>query len=518
MAELVEIEKNEQPDSAAAHHPYLGHDRERNNLFPVFLKLEKLNTLIVGGGNVALEKLRAVISNSPDANIEVVAKEFNAEAKEFLEEYEISHAQKAFDAGDLDDIDLVIVSVNDRSVSAEIQKICAERNILVNVADTPDICDFYLSSVVQKGNLKLAISTNGKSPTIAKRIKEVLNDAFPYEIDDVLNNMEVIRKKLDGDFADKVRQLNDITSVIAVKAEPETKKRRKIVNILTYVFSAIGLTVLGFLAGKYATIDNYTAAETWLSSHVTSEIFIFIIGGFIAQMIDGALGMAYGVSATTFLMSFGITPAAASASVHASEIFTTGVSGISHLKFGNVNTKLFKTLVIPGVLGAITGAYILSSLQEYADYMKPLVATYTLILGIVIIRKVVKKSIVKKKLKRIGWLAGVGGFLDSVGGGGWGPIVTSTLIASGRHARYTIGSVNLTEFFVSFASSITFILVLGLNHFQVIAGLIIGGSIAAPIAARLSSKLPVKTIMLAVGIIVILVSLRIIIMMVGKYI
>ncbi|POY36058.1 siroheme synthase [Solitalea longa] len=516
--EIAEIEKTEQLQESTSHHPYIGHERPRNNLFPVFLKLENLNTLILGGGNVALEKLRAVVSNSPDAQIEVISKEFNQEVKEFLEEYEIPFKTKEFEEKDLDGKDLVIVAVNDKVKSAEIHQLGQQKNILVNAADTPEYCDFYLSSVVQKGNLKLAISTNGKSPTMAKRVKEVLNDAFPYEIDDVLNDMEVIRKKLNGDFADKVRQLNDITAVLAVRTQAETPKRRKIINILTYVFSAVGLLILGFLAGKYATIDNFTAAGDWFGSHVTSEIFIFIIGGFIAQMIDGALGMAYGVSATTFLMSFGITPAAASASVHASEIFTTGVSGISHLKFGNVNSKLFKTLVIPGVLGAIAGAYILSSLQDYAYVMKPIVACYTLVLGIIIIRKVINKTQNKKKMKKIGWLAGFGGFMDSVGGGGWGPIVTSTLIAGGRNARYTIGSVNLTEFFVSFASSVTFILMLGLDHFQVIAGLIIGGCIAAPIAARLSSKLPVKTIMLVVGIVVILVSLRIILMMVGKLI
>jgi uncharacterized protein len=248
-----------------------------------------------------------------------------------------------------------------------------------------------------------------------------------------------------------------------------------------------------------------------------SSILWFIMGGFIAQMIDGALGMAYGVSATTFLLTFGISPAAASASVHASEIATSGVSGLMHLKFGNVNTKLFKTLLIPGVIGAILGAYILSSLEEYSYVMKPIVAAYTLCLGIIIIRKALRKTKVKTKIKRMGLLAGVGGFLDSVGGGGWGPIVSSTLIASGRNARYTIGSVNLTEFFVALASSITFIAVLGLQHWQVIAGLVIGGAIAAPIAAYLSSKLPTKTIMIMVGIVVIVVSLRIIYMMLGKW-
>jgi hypothetical protein len=140
--------------------------------------------------------------------------------------------------------------------------------------------------------------------------------------------------------------------------------------------------------------------------------------------------------------------------------------------------------------------------------LKPIVSSYTMILGIIIIRKALAAKSRKKKTKNVGILAICGGFLDSIGGGGWGPIVTSTLLAGGRNARYTIGSVNLAEFFVAFSSSVTFIIFLGLNHFQVILGLVLGGMIAAPIAARLSSKLPVKTIMLAVGIVIIIVSIR----------
>jgi uncharacterized membrane protein YfcA len=235
-----------------------------------------------------------------------------------------------------------------------------------------------------------------------------------------------------------------------------------------------------------------------------------MIAGFIAQMIDGALGMAYGVSASTFLLSFGVPPAAASASIHTSEIFTSGVSGLMHLKFQNVNKKLFKTLLLPGVIGAALGAYVLSSLEQYNNYIKPVIAIYTLYLGVIIIRKAIIGSNKKIKSKAIPKLATFGGFMDSIGGGGWGPIVSSTLIAGGRHPRYTIGSVNLTEFFVALASSITFLAVIGLSHWQVIAGLIAGGIVAAPIAAYLSSRLPIKRMMIFVGLMVIAVSIRII--------
>ena len=291
------------------------------------------------------------------------------------------------------------------------------------------------------------------------------------------------------------------------------KRERSITEVIIHISNALALMIVGHLLFTYLTAEKVIA----VFNTVDSSILYYVLGGFIAQMIDGALGMAYGVTATTFLLSVGITPAAASASVHASEVFTSGVSGYMHLKFGNVNSKLFKTLVIPGVIGAILGAYVLSSLEEYAGYIKPIVSFYTLFLGAIIIRKALIKRQEKRQLKKVGWLALFGGYLDSIGGGGWGPIVSSTLIASGRHPKYTIGSVNLTEFFVSLASSITFFTVIGLGYLDVIIGLILGGVIAAPIAARLANKLPVKSMMILVGIVIIIVSLRQIILGVPKF-
>ena len=291
------------------------------------------------------------------------------------------------------------------------------------------------------------------------------------------------------------------------------KRERSITEVIIHISNALALMIVGHLLFTYLTAEKVIA----VFNTVDSSILYYVLGGFIAQMIDGALGMAYGVTATTFLLSVGITPAAASASVHASEVFTSGVSGYMHLKFGNVNSKLFKTLVIPGVIGAILGAYVLSSLEEYAGYIKPIVSIYTLFLGAIIIRKALIKRQEKRQLKKVGWLALFGGYLDSIGGGGWGPIVSSTLIASGRHPKYTIDSVNLTEFFVSLASSITFFTVIGLGYLDVIIGLILGGVIAAPIAARLANKLPVKSMMILVGIVIIIVSLRQIILGVPKF-
>lgn len=237
------------------------------------------------------------------------------------------------------------------------------------------------------------------------------------------------------------------------------------------------------------------------------NIFLFIIVGFVAQMIDGALGMAYGVSSSTFLLSIGIPPVTASASVHTAEVFTTAVSGFSHWKLGNVDKRLFAQLVLPGVVGAVVGAYVLTTLP--ADTIKPLVAAYLLIMGVRILIKAFRK--IEPRDDYGNWcipLGIVGGFFDAIGGGGWGPIVTSTLVARGNHPRTTIGSVNLAEFFVTTAQAVTFILTIGLVHWQVIVGLMIGGVIAAPLAAVVTRKVPVKTLMIIVGILIIALSIR----------
>jgi uncharacterized membrane protein YfcA len=289
-----------------------------------------------------------------------------------------------------------------------------------------------------------------------------------------------------------------------------TVRKRSRTEIAVNVFSAIALMVIGHLLFTFFTYDRLTVL--WNDLELNENFFYYVLGGFVAQMIDGALGMAYGVTAATFLLTLGVPPSAVSASVHTSEIFTSGVSGYMHLKFGNVNSKLFKKILFPGVLGAITGAYLLSNLEQYVYVIKPIVAVYTLILGILIIQKALKKRVEKKPITKIGWLAMAGGTLDSIGGGGWGPIVTSTLIARGRHPKYTIGSVNLAEFFVSLASSVTFISIIGFSHWQVVLGLILGGMVSAPIAATLSRRLPIKTMMIMVGTIVVIVSLRIIYM------
>jgi len=242
------------------------------------------------------------------------------------------------------------------------------------------------------------------------------------------------------------------------------------------------------------------------------HIIIFVLVGFVAQLIDGALGMAYGVSSNTFLLSIGIPPAAASASVHLSECVTTAVSGVAHWKQGNINWYLIKRLVIPGVLGGIAGAYILTSIDGNA--IKPYISGYLLLMGIVILVKALSRNHVHNDVKsHLIPLGLFGGFFDAIGGGGWGPIVTTTLVARGNMPRYAIGSVNFSEFFVTFAQSVTFLLTLGMLHtWKIILGLLIGGVLAAPLAAVAARKLPHRILMGMVGVLIIALSVRTIIL------
>lgn len=479
---------------------------QQNKLFPVFLKLENFRVLVVGGGKIAGEKVAAIFNNSPATSVSLVAPEVSEEIFAWQKKFpNLKIALRPFAEYDLDHIDFVIVAVNDKKISYEIKQLSEKRRLITNVADTPEQCDFYLGSIVQKGDLKIAISTNGKSPTFAKRVKETLNDAIPNDVQLILDKLNGIRSQLKGDFEYKVNKLNEISALLQ---QPVKKKRISNTRIWLYSITAPLLIIAGYLLAVYLPPEALGGIASQLVNSVDSSILIFILAGFVAQMIDGALGMAYGVTATTFLLGAGVPPAASSASVHASEIFTSGVSGLMHLRFGNVNSKLFRTLLLPGVIGAILGAYLLSELEDYNYIIRPAVSIYTLILGLLIIFKALRKDKIREKIKKIFPLAFAGGLLDSIGGGGWGPIVSSTLIAGGRHARFTIGSVNLAEFFVSLASSLTFFTLIGLQHWSIIVGLIIGGIIAAPIAAWLSSRIPVKSIMILVGVVVIITSLK----------
>jgi len=270
---------------------------------------------------------------------------------------------------------------------------------------------------------------------------------------------------------------------------------------ISLLILALKLSLIAVVAIKYLPIvsaDDLTINETF---------FWFMLAGFLAQIIDGSLGMAYGVTSNSILLSFGLPPKLASAAVHTAEVFTTGVSGLSHIRFGNFDKKLFFKLAIPGIISASLGAYLLGNLID-GYIIKPYINVYLIILGGIILSKAFKRIVQSQdNTKNASVLALFGGFLDSIGGGGWGPIVTSNLINKGNTPNIIIGTVNTAEFFVTFFSAGILIYFTGINSWQIILGLIVGGTLAAPFGAYITNKIPRKTMMILVGVLIIITSL-----------
>src|SRR5580765_2855705 len=312
---------------------------DKNCLFPVFLKLEELEVLVVGAGKVGLEKLTAILHNAPASSVTVVATEISEGVRQLALSYpRLKLIKKAFEPEDLDEKEILIVAVNDAGTSNYIRVLAKQKKILVNVADKPELCDFYLGSIVDKGNLKIAISTNGKSPTIAKRMREQLDDLIPDEIEGVIQNMHTIRQDLKGDFAEKVRQLDDLTKLLSAKQadldvnKPAGKNWTRIVIfcLLAFLFIVIGHSL------SYLPLDEISVGLKKIPDYINVPSFLMMLAtGFLAQMVDGSMGMGYGTISTTFLLANGVNPAIVSSRVHTARAFSSWVSGYSHHSSGN---------------------------------------------------------------------------------------------------------------------------------------------------------------------------------------
>lgn len=236
-----------------------------------------------------------------------------------------------------------------------------------------------------------------------------------------------------------------------------------------------------------------------------AQFLTFVGVGLLAQLIDGALGMAYGLVSNSILLALGLPPAIASATVHTAEIATTGVSGASHAWFGNVRWPLFWQLAIPGAIGGVLGAYFLASVP--GETIRPFVNGYLLVLGIMVLLRAFGKRVTRHQVRHSGVLGFFAGLLDAIGGGGWGPLATSTLIARGGAVRSTIGSVNAAEFVVTVCISGTLAWHVGIGHWSIVLGLLTGGVLAAPFAAWLVRHLSERVVMVAVGSLIVLLSL-----------
>ncbi|MDY0055211.1 MAG: sulfite exporter TauE/SafE family protein [Methyloversatilis sp.] len=272
----------------------------------------------------------------------------------------------------------------------------------------------------------------------------------------------------------------------------------------------MGFTLFGLAAillARGLPLGDPSAALDIVIGVVTSEEFLKAAAvGFIAQSIDGALGMAYGISATTFLLGTGASPAVASASVHIAEIFTTGLSGLSHLRLGNVDRKLMLKLLIPGVIGGVLGALVVTKFDGAA--LKPWISAYLLVMGLYVLAKAWRhRRKPAQEPKHVAKLALFGGFVDAAGGGGWGPVVTTSLVGAGQDPRRTIGSVNFAEFFIAIASAGAFVIFIDAAPWATVAGLVAGGMFAAPLAAFLCRALPARALLVLVGTLISALSL-----------
>jgi len=248
--------------------------------------------------------------------------------------------------------------------------------------------------------------------------------------------------------------------------------------------------------------------ETDKTSFNNDLFFWALLFGAVAALIDGSLGMAYGVTGTAFLLGYGISPVKAVAYIHIAEIFVSGSSGLNHWKIGNIDTKLFKKLLIPGIIGAILGALIIAKVK--IPYLSFVISIYLLFMGIFLIAKAYSKIKLQFKQKNsvVIPLAVTGGFVDGAGGGGWGPVVTTSLLGGKMEPKKVIGTVNASEFFINLASAVSLLFLVKVTDWEALAGLIIGGFLVAPYAARVTSKMSVKMILTFVGVLITVISLR----------
>jgi uncharacterized membrane protein YfcA len=280
-----------------------------------------------------------------------------------------------------------------------------------------------------------------------------------------------------------------------------------VLNIAIWFTGLVLIGLMAFLLSRLFIVNSFNGGFEIIEATLTDKMFLAaVVVGFIAQAVDGALGMAYGITATTFLLSTGASPALASASVHIAEIFTTGFSGISHARLGNVNKSLFLKLLVPGIIGAVAGAIVVTQID--GAILKPYVSAYLLFMGLYILSKALRHihRQHKKNHKHVARLALLGGFVDSAGGGGWGPVLTTSLLGTGNDPRTTIGSVNFAEFFLALASAASFMILMGTGVWPVVVGLVFGGLFAAPIAALLVSRIHARTLLILVGILISLLS------------
>jgi uncharacterized membrane protein YfcA len=284
--------------------------------------------------------------------------------------------------------------------------------------------------------------------------------------------------------------------------------KSRVLQMATYLVMAMLVTLAAFLLyrlfiGKHERTGLEILVQTFHDRMFWSAAAV----GLLAQVIDGALGMAYGVTSSSFLLAVGATPLLASGATHLAEVFTTGISGVSHLRMGNVNKKLFLSLVIPGVIGGLVGTYVLGSI--HSSVLKPWISAYLLLMGLYVFSKAFRRIILVRtdvSPAKVAPLALLGGFMDSTGGGGWGPIVATSLVGAGHDPRTTIGSVNFAEFFLTIGVATAFFSILDGSVWVIVGGLVVGGMFAAPFAAYITRHIKTRVLLVMVGLLISAIS------------
>jgi hypothetical protein len=294
---------------------------------------------------------------------------------------------------------------------------------------------------------------------------------------------------------------------VVITEQELNSSRRKVVS--KYIVAIAFVLLISLFLYFFLSAEQLTLLQATLNKDNHLFYWMLLIG-FGAEVVAGSVGMGYGVICTSLLLILNVPPPVVSASIHSAEAFTSAAGTISHWQLGNINKKLARALAIPAVIGAVIGARLLTYVgHQYEKITKPFIAAYTIYLGIKILQNAFKKKELKQQRKKsnITVLGLVGGFIDSFGGGGWGPLVTGTFIKNGHTPRFVIGSSTFAKCILTIASAATFIFTIGISHWNVVAGLLIGGIVTAPFSAMLTAKLPTKKMFVVVGVVVIVCGL-----------
>lgn len=429
-------------------------------LQPTCIKNGLCRYLIIGNEIDGIQQAKLISSEQPNAEITIFTDNDRIHNPNDYPKKIVIH-QNSLDVIDINPFDIIISVSNDSTINEKLYSEAIQLHKYIYVKNHPELTSDHI------------------------------NHPFFKIIADTITSSSVIDNNPGDKFADTEENITRYNF-------------KKIVTIASLLFFTF---FVGFGLSTIITVDE-------IKTHIANVPDIFwkmLLVGFVAQIVDGAIGLGYGIMCSTTMMLMGVKLPAISGSIHTAEIFSSGISGFSHYKFGNVNKKLFLALVIPGVIGAVAGSLLLVYLgTKYETITYVVLATYTLFIGFKLLFLGFKKKVAKQKVKNAGVLGFAGGFLDSFAGGGWGPVVTSTLLSKGKKSRYVVGTVSLTEFFVTLSASITFFFSLGISHGYIVAGLIFGGVIASPIAAKVAGKIPQKLAILAVALLVITFSIRII--------